>query len=71
MTGEITAGDILAELDRAVLCTRQALFNITDQSGEVYAQGCLDAIRGIRNYIRSDQFRRSIADRRKHQCPSR
>lgn len=65
----ITAGDVLAELDQAILCTEDVFDDICEDSGDGYAHGLLDGMRAFRNYLRSEQFRRSInAKRRNTKC---
>lgn len=68
MTVEISVGDVLAELDKAVLCTEDIFQDIVEDQSHDYASGLLDGMRAFRNYLRSEQFRRSIIAKRRTKC---
>jgi hypothetical protein len=71
MSRPITAGDILSELDRAVIaCENQRAQDDPEGFDDVYLQGVEDGLRGIRRYLRSDRFINSIIARSHHKCQS-
>ncbi len=57
-------GDVLAELDRAVMQTRKAIHTGMIHN-DAYAAGLLDGLHGFRRFVRSAQFARILRDNHK------
>lgn len=65
LTKEITAADVMAELDLALIATRKA-FPIAINEGEMlFLDNAHQALSGFRAYVRSDIFRRKIEGNKK------
>ena len=67
----MTAGDVLAALDKSVSEARSNFSEIVRTRGEDYAFGVIDGLCAARFHLRSKEFARYVATKETHQCQSK
>ncbi len=66
----MNAGDVLAELDRVIIATRNQRIYAPEFYESSYLNGIEDGLKGFRSLVRSHGFSR-IIKKRKEECNAR